>query len=457
MSDLFEQGNLKPFSVGELSGAIKAAIGNAFGRVQVRGEISQPKVYASSGHLYLRLKDPASDAVLDAVCWKGQVAKLGFAAEHGMDVLATGKLTTYPGKSSYQLVIETMTLAGAGAILKLIEERKARLAAEGLFARERKRRPPYLPGVVGVVTSPSGAVIRDILHRLADRFPRRVIVWPSAVQGPQAAQQIAAGIEGLNRIPPNGPIPRPDVIIVARGGGSLDELMAFNEEIVVRAAAASRIPLISAVGHETDTTLIDFAADLRAPTPTAAAEMAVPVRAELLAILADRTARLTACGHRRIAAERDRLSGLGRGLADPRQILDAAAQRLDDRGERLVMALGSLVDRRRQTLAALAGRLATRLALAAQALIEQHRRLTPLAERMAPGLARMIDGHARHLTMMSARLDAASPLAVLARGYVMVTDAAGHPVTSAAALPGGTAVELHFADGRRGARLDGGS
>src|SRR5829696_7759507 len=254
--------NVPEFSVSELSFALKRELEGAFPRVRVRGEISQPS-FPRSGHCYFRLKD--ENSVLDGVCWKGTVPRLGIKIEEGMEVIATGKITTYAGSSRYQIIIDRMELAGEGALLKLLEDRRKKLAAEGLFAQERKRPLPFLPQVIGVVTSPSGAVIRDILHRLADRFPRRVLVWPVSVQGDKAAGEVAAAIAGFNRLPVEGPVPRPGVLIVARGGGSLEDLWAFNEEIVVRAAAASTIPLISAVGHETDTTLIDFASDRRAP------------------------------------------------------------------------------------------------------------------------------------------------------------------------------------------------
>jgi len=276
--------NLPEYSVSELSRALKRTVEAAYSYVRVRGEISGFK-RAASGHLYMTLKD--ADAVLDAVCWRGVAGRLAIAPEDGIEVIASGKLTTYPGRSKYQIVIDSLELAGEGALLKMLEDRRRKLAAEGLFDEARKRELPFLPDVIGVVTSPTGAVIRDILHRLDDRFPRRVLLAPVLVQGENAAAQVAAAIEGFNRLPPDGPIPRPDVLIVARGGGSLEDLWAFNEEIVVRAAAASEIPLISAVGHETDTTLIDFAADRRAPTPTAAAEIAVPVRAELAATVMD--------------------------------------------------------------------------------------------------------------------------------------------------------------------------
>src|SRR5258708_6473519 len=281
--------NLPEYTVSELSTALKRRIEESFSYVRVRGEVSGFKRH-SPGYCYLALKD--AEAVLDAVCWRGTAVRLTVKPEDGMEVVCTGRLTTFPGRSKYQLVIETMELAGIGALLKLLEERKQRLAAEGLFAEGRKKKLPFLPAVIGVVTSPTGAVIRDILHRLGDRFPRRVLLWPVAVQGEGAAAQIAAAITGFNALAPGGRVPRPDLLIVARGGGSLEDLMPFNEEIVVRAAAASSIPLISAVGHETDTTLIDLASDRRAPTPSAAAEIAVPVRLDLRAEMAAKSGRL---------------------------------------------------------------------------------------------------------------------------------------------------------------------
>ncbi|MEY4697551.1 MAG: hypothetical protein RIT14_1979, partial [Pseudomonadota bacterium] len=293
--DLFEdpapapQGNQPEYTVSELSGAVKRVIEGEFGLVRVRGEVGRVSRPAS-GHLYFDLKDDRS--VIAAISWKGQLARMQIRPEEGMEVVATGRMTTFPGQSKYQLIVEDVSPAGAGALMALLEKRRAALAAEGLFDAARKKPIPFLPDVIGVVTSPSGAVIRDILHRLRDRFPRHVLIWPVAVQGEKCAPEVAAAIRGFNAIAPGGPIPRPDLIIVARGGGSLEDLYGFNEEIVVRAAADSRIPLISAVGHETDTTLIDHAADRRAPTPTAAAEMAVPVRIDLLAQCDDFGARL---------------------------------------------------------------------------------------------------------------------------------------------------------------------
>src|SRR5260370_909921 len=331
--------NLAEYTVSELARALKGSIEENFAYVRVRGEISGYKRH-SSGHCYLVLKD--SDAVLDAVCWRITAMRLGIKPEDGMEVVCTGRLTTFPGRSKYQLVIETIELAGIGALLKLLEERRRRLAAEGLFAAERKKKLPFLPEVIGIVPSPSGAVIRDILHGLSDRFPRRVLLWPVAVQGEGAAAQVAAAIEGFNRLPEGAPgrgaVPRPQLIIVARGGGSLEDLMPFNEEIVARAAAASAIPLISAVGHETDTTLIDHASDRRAPTPTAAAEMAVPAGLDWIAERSGKPARLSAGRARLFVERRLHLAGLARGLPDPRDLIGAAAQRLDDRAERLRLA-----------------------------------------------------------------------------------------------------------------------
>src|SRR3981189_2734170 len=328
--------NLPEYTVSELSLALKRSVEENFSHVRVRGEISGFKQHGS-GHCYFALKD--AEAVLDAVCWRTTAIRLPIKPEDGMEVVCTGRLTTYPGRSKYQLVIDSITLAGIGALLKILEDRRQRLAAEGLFAAERKKKLPFLPQVIGIVTSPSGGVIRDILHRLADRFPRHVLVWPVAVQGEKAAAEVAAAIAGFNRLPEQGPVPRPDVLIVARGGGSLEDLWAFNEEIVVRAAAASTIPLISAVGHETDTTLIDFASDRRAPTPTAAAEMAVPVRLDLIAELGGKAARLTGGPPGLFTGRRLPLGGLARGLPDPQDLLGAASQRLDDRTERLRLAI----------------------------------------------------------------------------------------------------------------------
>ena len=328
--------NMPEFTVSEISQAVKRTLEGNFERIRVRGEVSKPN-YHGSGHLYFSLKDEG--AVIDAVCWRGTVGRLRLRLEHGMEVIVTGRVSSYPGSSKYQIVIDQAELAGEGALLKMLEERRKRLAAEGLFDAARKRPLPYLPEVIGVITSPTGAVIRDILHRLADRFPRHVLLWPVAVQGENAAAQVVAAIGGFNALQPGGPVPRPDLLIVARGGGSLEDLMPFNDEAVVRAVVASDIPLISAVGHETDTTLIDFAADRRAPTPTAAAEMAVPVRGELLGEIGENGLRLARAAQRLIAEQKMRLEGLARGLIHPARLLEDMAQRLDGWTERLGQSL----------------------------------------------------------------------------------------------------------------------
>lgn len=360
MNDLLDDdtpGNAPEFTVSEISGAVKRTIEAGFSHVRIRGEVgrlSRPR----SGHIYLDLKDDRS--VLASVVWKGVSARLATQPEEGMEVIATGRLTTFPGQSKYQLVIEDIRPAGMGALMAMLEKRRAALAAEGLFDEDRKQKLPFLPEVIGVVTSPSGAVIRDILHRLRDRFPRKVMIWPVAVQGAKCAPEVAAAIRGFNAFPA-GRLPRPDLIIVARGGGSLEDLWGFNEEAVVRAAAESAIPLISAVGHETDTTLIDHASDRRAPTPTAAAEMAVPVRLDLLNWVGDQGARATRAATQAVALRRQRLGDLARGLPRPEALLEAARQRLDYLGAGLDPALRALTQKRRMELDRQAARLAPAL------------------------------------------------------------------------------------------------
>ncbi len=439
--------NLPEYTVSELSLALKRAIEDGFGFVRVRGEVSGWKRHAS-GHCYFALKD--SDAVIDAVCWRMTAIRLDIKPEDGMEVVCSGRLTTYAGRSKYQLVIERIELAGIGALLKLLEERRQRLMAEGLFAAERKKKLPFLPEVIGVVTSPTGAVIRDILHRLADRFPRRVLLWPVAVQGEGAAAQIAAAIDGFNRLEVGGRVPRPDLLIVARGGGSIEDLMAFNEEIVVRAAAASAIPLISAVGHETDTTLIDYASDRRAPTPTAAAEMAVPVRLDLVAELGGRGSRLAGGLSRLLTEARLHLAGFARGLPDPQDLLGAASQRLDDRGERLFLAIGARLAAVRQQFELAAAGL--RPAALAADIGRARERLAAVESRLVPATTRAIDGGRRALDNFAGRLATHSERheSLLARGYVVVHDAAGGVVTDAVKVRPNTALELEFYDGKIG-------
>jgi exodeoxyribonuclease VII large subunit len=391
------------------------------------------------------------------VCWRGTATRLDLKPEDGMEIVCSGRLTTYAGRSKYQLVVERMELAGIGALLKLLEERRLRLMAEGLFAAERKKKLPFLPEVIGIVTSPTGAVIRDILHRLADRFPRRVLLWPVSVQGEGAAAQIAAAIEGFNGIRAGGTVPRPDLLIVARGGGSVEDLMAFNEEIVVRAAAASAIPLISAVGHETDTTLIDHASDRRAPTPTAAAEMAVPVRLDLVGELGGKGARLAGGLSRLLTESRLHLGGLARGLPDPQDLLGAAAQRLDDRGERLRLAIGARVAAARQQLDLAASGL--RPAALAGDVGRAREHFAAVETRLVPAMARALDGKRHALDNFAGRLATHSERheSLLARGYVVVRDASGGVVTEAATVKPNAALELEFHDGKVGVVAGGGS
>lgn len=432
--------NLAEFTVGELSQALKMAVEEGFSHVRVRGEISGFK-RAASGHLYMALKD--EDAVLDAVCWKGTAARLGLAPQDGMEVVATGRLTTYPGRSKYQIVIEAMELAGEGALLKLLEDRKRALAAEGLFDPGAKKPLPFLPDVIGVITSPTGAVIRDILHRLADRFPRRVLLWPVLVQGDNAAAQVAAAIEGFNALAAGGPVPRPDVLIVARGGGSLEDLWAFNEEAVVRAAAASAIPLISAVGHETDTTLIDYAADRRAPTPTAAAEMAVPVRLDLLAQVMDGGTRLTGALGRALSTRRTHLEALSRGLPKPGRLLDDAAQRLDDWSERLANGLRTGQDRRAVRLThAISG-----LAAPTRRINEARAELSAEVRALGSAMKAALKDRQSRLAHAGALLESYSYQKTLERGFVLVRDDDGRPVLAAAEVGAGNGLVLEFRDG----------
>ena len=465
--------NVPEFTVSELSQAVRRTVEGAFAQVRVRGEISQFKRH-TSGHLYLCLKD--TDAVIDAVVWRSAVARLGLKPEDGMEVICTGRVTTFPGRSKYQLVIERMELAGEGALLKMIEERRKRLAAEGLFDEQRKRNLPFLPDVIGVVTSPTGALIRDILHRLADRFPRRVLVWPVAVQGAGAAEQVAAAIRGFNALATGGSPPRPDLLIVARGGGSLEDLMAFNEEIVVRAAAASAIPLIAAVGHETDTTLIDFAADRRAPTPTAAAEMAVPVRVELIADVMRDGQRLIAGLQRMLQERRTHLTGLARGLGDPTRLIEQWAQRIDDlsdRGERALenrmQALRTRVthagarlpdpqlqlERTRQVLADRFARLVACEQTTRRTMVQHRQRIDELTHRATSAVRRIRMEHERRLVSAGQLLESFSYERVLDRGFALVRDAQGLAVTSAMEARAAGSVTLRFGDGEVGARIEG--
>jgi exodeoxyribonuclease VII large subunit len=483
--------NAPEWSISELSAALKRTVEDTFSYVRVRGEISGYRGPHSSGHCYFALKDEG--ARIDAVIWKGTFGRMKFKPEEGMEVVATGRLTTYAGTSKYQIVIDSVAPAGVGALMALLEQRKQKLSAEGLFDEARKQLLPYLPEVIGVVTSPTGAVIRDILHRLADRFPRRVVVWPVRVQGDGAAEEVAAAIRGFNAMPEAGPLRRPDLLIVARGGGSIEDLWAFNEEIVVRAAADSMIPLISAVGHETDVTLIDFAADRRAPTPTAAAEMAVPVRMELLNEIVSLTQRASACWRRAQEARRTELRGAMRALptADgllqqPRQRLDACADRLpralranaqvhrqqltqtaarmtpqvirarlDRERERVMRAarevgqcLHRAFDRRRDRFDSLSARFAVSVEARRDIIARGRERADGLVRRASLAIEAMLDRRAQRLDRADGLLSALSYQGVLARGFALVRDASGGMPLRSAAIAPGTALDIEFADGR---------
>lgn len=435
--------NVPEYTVSEIAGAVKRMVEERFGRVRVRGEISQWKVHGPSGHAYFRLKDES--AVLDGVCWRGTVDKLPFRPEDGLEVIITGKISTYPGKSSYQIVVERMEPSGAGALMALLEKRRAMLAAEGLFDASRKKPLPFLPEVIGVVTSPSGAVIRDIIHRIADRFPLRILVWPVAVQGESAASQVAEAIAGFNTIPAGGVVPRPDLLIVARGGGSLEDLWAFNEEIVVRATAASAIPLISAVGHETDTTLIDFVSDRRAPTPTAAAEIAVPVLEELRTAAAQLAYRQQNGITRLLHYRQEKLQGLVRGLPQPATLLAHAIQRLDDWRERLAASLPALLSRKGQLLSTLSAALRPQLLM--KDLETGRQRASQFAERLSAAALRRISTQEERLQSLGKLLGSLNYQSVLKRGFALVAGADGALVTSAKKASKAASLTLTFHDG----------
>ncbi len=495
-------GNAPEWSVSDLSGALKRTIEDSFGFVRVRGEISGYRGPVSSGHVYFSLKD--ANAKIDAVIWKGVFGRIKTRPQEGLEVIATGKITTFAGKSSYQIVIDSLEPAGIGALMALLEERRKRLAAERLFAQERKRAIPYLPRVIGVVTSPTGAVIRDILHRLEDRFPRHVLVWPVRVQGETSAAEVANAIIGFNALADGGKIPRPDVLIVARGGGSLEDLMGFNEEVVVRAAAASRIPLVSAVGHETDTTLIDFAADLRAPTPTGAAEKVVPVRAELMAQLADLARRHAGAMLRLSDRRRSELRSLARALPGAEAVLSAPRQRLDLAAARLAPALARNARAHEQGLLVLSRRLearSPRIALArlreklngfarvlasarsnamsaeririgterarldvletrmrnalAQSLDRRRERSAQIAERGTRAFAQSLTKRGERLNSVWSLIRSLGPQAVLARGYALIRDESGALIRGVAQAEPGRMLDIQLVDGRFGAIVAG--
>ena len=480
-----KSGNTPEFSVSDLSNALKRTVEDAFSFVRVRGEISGFK-RAASGHMYLALKD--DKAVIDGVCWRGQAGKLGLVPEDGMEVIVTGRLTTFPGRSKYQIVIETMEVAGEGALLKLLEERKKKLAAEGLFDPERKKPIPFLPDVIGIVTSPTGAVIRDIMHRLRDRFPRRVLLWPVLVQGQGAADQVAEAVRGFNDLLPYGQIPRPDVLIVARGGGSLEDLWSFNEEVVARAVAESDIPVISAVGHETDTTLIDFVSDLRAPTPTGAAEKAVPVRIDLIGQIEEGGHRLAQAVRRLGVEKKTALESLARGLGDPKRMLEERSQTLDNWADRLPRATINVTQQARARLNEASARLvspreqlsekrgrlenaALRLDGAMKSALQMRqsrldragaglrpsdakrdiaradKQINDLATRMASAVKNVLNREAEGLARYDRLLESYSYRNVLKRGFAVVRDDAGNLIEATADIVAGQGYDLEMRDG----------
>lgn len=466
--DLFDEPtatNAPEFTVSELTGSVKKTLEGTFGRVRVRGEVGRVMI-ARSGHIYYDIKDDKN--VIACTTWKGQVAGLGVTPEEGLEVIITGKLSTFGAQSKYNINVDSIEVAGAGALMAMLEKRKVVLAAEGLFDLQRKKELPYLPEIIGVITSPTGAVIRDILHRLRDRFPRKVLVWPVAVQGKACAPEVANAIRGFNAMTPGGALPRPDLIIVARGGGSLEDLWGFNEEIVARAAAASDIPLISAVGHETDTTLIDFVSDMRAPTPTAAAEMAVPVRLELMAWVDQQGARLSRSLSNTLNQRQQRLRDLTRALPNKDSLLDGPRQRFDYLTERLPNALQAGIAQKRLKLSEEAG--ALRPAVLRSRIAADKQRLDKLTDRLSAevitrDIARKQDKLNSTISRLSdrarsqqdrriAKLDALEGLhktlgykETLKRGYAVVRGD-GKVVTDVAAAKAATSLEIQFADGR---------
>jgi exodeoxyribonuclease VII large subunit len=472
--------NNPELTVSELSGAIKRALEDRFDRVRLRGEVSGFKGPSASGHVYFGLKD--ATAKIDAVIWKGVFGRLPFRLEEGMDLIAVGKVSSFPGSSRYQIIIDQIELAGEGAMLAELERRRQRLKTEGLFDPSRKRPLPYLPRVIGVVTSPTGSVIRDIIHRVRDRFPVHILVWPVRVQGEASAAEVAAAIRGFNALPEDGVVPRPDVLIVARGGGSLEDLWGFNDEAVVRATAASRIPLISSIGHETDTTLIDYAADLRAPTPTAAAEFAVPVRSELLATTGDLGQRLRSALHRLVERRRTELRSAARALPQPESFLALPRQRLDMSAARLPEVLKAAVSRRRLRLAALSqkleqhsprtdlaktrerfeqiakrlpGALARRMDLARDAHRQDREKIAKVSIRLTATMERVLKEKRRALAHAVQLLDSVSHQRILDRGFALVLDQERRPVRQKKGLSPRQQVSLAFADGEVSAMITG--
>jgi exodeoxyribonuclease VII large subunit len=442
--------NLPEFTVTTLSAALKRTVEDQFAMVRVRGEISGLKFH-SSGHVYFDLKD--DKAVLNAVIWRGNTARLKIRPEAGMEVICTGKLSTYAGSSRYQIIVEQVELAGLGALMAMLEERRKKLAAEGLFDVARKKKLPFLPDVIGVITSPTGAVIRDIMHRLEARFPRRVLLWPVAVQGEKAAAEVAAAIAGFNAF--DAHLPKPDLIIVARGGGSVEDLMAFNDEAVVRAVAASVIPLISAVGHETDTTLIDFVSDMRAPTPTAAAELAVPVRTELLAQTMDFERRMLTCFSKGLKDRQRHLAQLARVLPKAESLFAGPRQRLDQASERLGQSLRKNLQVHRVQFSRAEAQLRTRMLKDRMTVCGE--RVAALGTRAERAQRTRLAQARRQLDGLTRVLDSVSHKSVLERGFALVRGEDGKVRRRAAAVKPGEALILSFADGDKPAVAEGGS
>ncbi|MDA9370309.1 exodeoxyribonuclease VII large subunit [Amylibacter sp.] len=447
MSDLIDSPvkgeNAPEFSVSELSSVLKRMIEGEFSNVRIRGEVGRVSRPAS-GHLYFDLKDDKS--VIASVTWKGQASKLVTQPEEGLEVVATGKITTFAGQSRYQMIVSEMSVAGIGALMAQLEKRKKKLEAEGLFDKSIKKEIPYLPEIIGVVTSPSGAVIQDILHRLSDRFPRKVLLWPVAVQGERCAPDVAAAINGFNRLTPGGAMPRPELIIVARGGGSIEDLWGFNEESVVRAAAESEIPLISAVGHETDTTLIDFASDLRAPTPTAAAEYAVPVRADLMGWLSSMDERRVRSLSTGLEIKRQRLKDLSRGLPAPDELVAMSTQRLDSISERLPRALITVSNNKRtillQTSAGLRG------SLLKNRLVDRSEAINRFVKSIQSNMKVIIQRNQSALESLERLRQTLGYEATLQRGYAVIRNENGGIVTSVKVADVSKSLEIEFQDGK---------
>ncbi|AEV35943.1 exodeoxyribonuclease VII large subunit [Pseudovibrio sp. FO-BEG1] len=446
-----ERSNIAEYTVSEISGDIKRELEDKFGYIRVRGELGRVSRPAS-GHIYLDVKD--DKAVLSGIIWRGNASRLKVQPEQGLEVIATGKITTFPGQSKYQMVIDSLEPAGAGALMALLEERKRKLTAEGLFAEERKVALPRMPRVIGVVTSPTGAVIRDILHRISDRFPLHVLVWPVRVQGETCGAEVAAGIRGFNALEAGGVIPRPDVLIVARGGGSIEDLWGFNDEAVVRAAADSQIPLISAVGHETDWTLIDLAADVRAPTPTGAAEFAVPVKAEMTAQVDDLSRRLSTGLLRLVQSRRTELRAASAALPAPRDLLALPRQRFDMVAGRLEHGLKMNTQIHRNSLTAVSSGL--RPITLERQVAQGRERLQVLKARAATAFSNQVQRQRLRLSNSAGLLGSLSYERVIERGYAVVRDENGIPLASAQAVQAGQALKLEMKGGTVGAVADGG-